>query len=111
MRLARLGSVEARQKVGVAAFQLRHELLWQLKLDLGVVCFSESTEEFSETKGRAIFHNHRSGGVAELLRLIERIFNLSQPVDQLLVERFLAGENSAVGNAVAQTFRRQIPLF
>src|SRR5262245_10607991 len=108
---SRLWSVKARQKIRASAFKLRHELFRQFEPQFRIATeFSERSKQSEEIEGGAVFHNRGLGRVAKLFCFGVSILNLSETVDQLIVQGVLAGQNSAVGDGIAQGFGRQPAL-
>src|SRR5690242_2249570 len=92
-------------------FELWHELLWKLELKFATVRFAQHPKEPAETEGRSIFHDRRTPGIPELTRLLVGVFELPYAVDQFVLQRFFARQNSTVRDAIAQTICGQISLF
>ena len=95
---ARLGSVETRQKICAATLQLRSDLTWKCELDPCVTALAQHAQHATETEGRSVLHDLRIGRMTEFLRLCKSVFDLTQAIDQLVIEGVATRENTSVGD-------------
>src|SRR5437660_10867768 len=106
----RLRCVKARQKIRASGLELWHELFRKLKLDFRLTSLAESAEKSGETKRRSVLNHCRLRRVAELFGFCKRVLDLTEPLNELVVQRSFPRKNAPLRDLIAQHFCSQTAL-
>src|SRR5439155_3170535 len=69
---------------------------------------SKYSQEPAQTEGRTVLHNFRFGRISQLSGFSEGIVKFTKAINQLILERVLPRQDSAVRDGIAQEIGRKI---
>src|SRR5713101_6854432 len=104
-----LRSVVTGQEIRASRFELWQQLLRKLQFDFRIG-FAKHSKKSREAERWTVLHHLRVRCVCQLFCFGECVVQFAKTVDELILQCFFPGENSAIGDRIAQKISREISL-